>query len=94
MKAMVVVCLVGLLGCGGSATTDAPGQIDAPLPDAKPPKLVRFITLGDTGKGNADQRRVAVAARDLCAARGCDFALLLGDNIYEEGVETIDDPIW
>jgi hypothetical protein len=50
--------------------------------------------MGDTGKGNADQRRVAIAIRELCAARGCDFVLMLGDNIYDSGVDSTTDPQW
>src|SRR5690606_35024948 len=57
-------------GGGGSGSDDVP-------PDAADvPKPVKFIAIGDTGKGNADQRRVAVAMRDLCAAKGCDFVLM------------------
>ena len=31
------------------------------------------------------QMPVANAMRELCAARGCDFGALLGDNIYPDG---------
>ncbi len=50
--------------------------------------------MGDTGKGNAEQRQVAVAIRDLCAVKGCDFVLMLGDNIYNAGVDSVTDPQW
>ena len=73
---------------GGGDDDDVAG--DAP----PPPPPVRFIAMGDTGKGNADQRRVAVAIRDLCAARGCDFVLMLGDNIYDSGVDSTTDSQW
>lgn len=59
--------------------------------DAEP---LRFIAVGDTGKANATQHQVAAAMRDLCAAEGCDFVLLLGDNLYPEGAEEVDDPVW
>lgn len=55
---------------------------------------MRFIAVGDTGKGNADQRKVAIAMRDVCAAKGCDFVLMLGDNIYDAGVDSTTDPQW
>jgi tartrate-resistant acid phosphatase type 5 len=74
-------------GSGGSGGGVAP---DAPV--VEPP--VKFIAIGDTGKGNADQRRVAIAIRDLCAAKGCDFVLMLGDNIYDAGVESTTDSQW
>jgi tartrate-resistant acid phosphatase type 5 len=71
-------------GGGGDVTPDA----------AVAPEVVKFIAVGDTGKGNADQRRVAIAMRDLCAAKGCDFVLMLGDNIYDSGVTSTTDPQW
>ena len=50
--------------------------------------------MGDTGEGNDDQYAVAAAIETLCAAQGCDFVVLLGDNFYDEGVESITDPLW
>jgi hypothetical protein len=52
-------------------------------PDEAP---VRFVVLGDTGHGNAAQFQVAQAALQVCQARGCDFVLGAGDNIYPNGV--------
>ncbi|AKF06296.1 metallophosphoesterase [Sandaracinus amylolyticus] len=65
-------------------------------PDAGPPPPddLRFVVMGDTGEGNEGQRAVAVAIRDLCAREGCDFVVLLGDNIYEVGVTSVDDAQW
>jgi hypothetical protein len=84
-------------GGGGSGDDDGSGggggsgvAPDAPVA----PKPVKFIALGDTGKGNADQRRVAIAMRDLCAAKGCDFVIMLGDNIYDAGVTSVTDSQW
>jgi tartrate-resistant acid phosphatase type 5 len=68
-----------------------PNDPDAAVP---PQRLVRFVVLGDTGEGNAEQRQVAVVMRDVCAANGCDFAILLGDNFYENGVDSVDDELW
>ncbi|MCB9666391.1 MAG: metallophosphoesterase [Alphaproteobacteria bacterium] len=56
------------------------------------PQLVRFVALGDAGEGNDDQYAVADAIEALCAQRGCDFALYLGDNFYDNGVDGVDDP--
>jgi hypothetical protein len=57
-------------------------------------RVVRFAVLGDTGTGSETQRKVAVALRDTCARRGCDFAILLGDNIYDVGVTSVHDAQW
>jgi tartrate-resistant acid phosphatase type 5 len=80
-------------GGGGSGGSDY-GSNEIPPDAAVAAKPVKFIAVGDTGKGNADQRRVAIAMRDLCAAKGCDFVLMLGDNIYDAGVESTTDPQW
>lgn len=56
---------------------------------------VRFVALGDVGTGGEGARRVAAAARDVCEARGgCDFGVLLGDNVYPRGIATPDDPLF
>jgi tartrate-resistant acid phosphatase type 5 len=55
---------------------------------------LRFIAVGDTGMGNDGQRKVGAAMARTCAARGCDFVLLLGDNFYMSGVDGPDDPQW
>ena len=55
---------------------------------------VRFVALGDTGKGNAGQKQVGAAVGSVCATHGCDFVVLLGDNFYPTGVESTIDPQW
>ena len=55
---------------------------------------VRFVAMGDTGEGNADQVTVAGVVETVCAAQGCDFILLMGDNIYDEGAEDVNDSLW
>ncbi len=59
-----------------------------------PPEPVRWIVMGDTGEGNDDQYAVSGVAETVCAAQGCDFALLMGDNFYDIGVDSVDDPQW
>lgn len=49
-------------------------------------KLV-ILVFGDSGTGSGGQYRVGSAMVDICRQRGCDFALMLGDNIYENGIE-------
>ncbi len=98
MRPLIVgAILLAACGAGGKpAGDDVTGGDDAPVPGDGPAavKRVRFVAMGDTGKGNADQRKVAIAIRDLCAAKGCDFVLMLGDNIYDAGVDTTTDPQW
>lgn len=49
---------------------------------------VRFVALGDAGEGNEGQYAVAAAIATVCEERGCDFALYLGDNFYDYGVDS------
>lgn len=63
--------------------TDAgsrPGSLDAPV--------TRFVALGDTGEGNPAQYQVAAAMGVVRQRLGTDFALLLGDNFYDDGVDS------
>ena len=66
-----------------------------PAPDGPEPRhgpTVRFLAVGDTGTGGDAQYGVADAMGEVCARRGCDLVLLLGDNFYELGVTGVDDP--
>lgn len=55
--------------------------------------VLRFVALGDTGKGNERQRKVGRAIGRTCESLGgCAFGILLGDNIYPSGAESVDDP--
>lgn len=75
---------------GGSAAGGSAAGGSAP--DAG--TIVRFIAVGDTGKGNAGQNSVGQAMGTICAQRGCDFVVLLGDNFYPTGVSSVTDPQW
>lgn len=45
-----------------------------------------LLVFGDSGTGGAGQRRVGQAMFEICRARNCDLALLLGDAIYDDGI--------
>jgi tartrate-resistant acid phosphatase type 5 len=53
-----------------------------------PGRRLRFVAVGDAGAGNDDQYAVGAMMEQVCAQRGCEFALYLGDNFYEIGVES------
>ncbi len=63
----------------------------APEPTPAPGKVVRFIAIGDMGTGEDGQYKVAAVMKDVCDQRGCDFAIGLGDNVYESGADSTDD---
>ncbi len=54
-----------------------------------------FYLLGDTGSGNEFQYRVAQAMNQQCLQdKKIDGVFLLGDNFYQEGVASQNDPQW
>lgn len=93
MRAFAILPLLFLGACGSST---------APAPRTDPPsaaaRAVRFVAFGDAGQatqsGPAKQTAVGNAMAEVCAARGCDFALEFGDNFYLSGVTSTDDAQW
>jgi tartrate-resistant acid phosphatase type 5 len=84
------VCALLALDVCGTRVTRPEVAPDVQVSDAN---VVRFVAVGDTGRGNDIERAVARAIQATCAARGgCALALLLGDNIYPAGVTSADDP--
>lgn len=85
-------------GSPGASSGTPAGDNDAGSPPGSnnpaTPTTVRFIAMGDTGTGSNDQLKVGNTIAALCKARGCDFVTLLGDNIYDSGASSVDDPIW
>lgn len=79
---------------GNDTGGDMPGPNEPGPSIPGPGTPVRFVAIGDAGKGNADQQAVADAIEAKCAADGCDFVVMLGDNIYEDGVSGVTDPQW
>ncbi len=62
-----------------------------PCAGAAEERHVRFLAFGDGGVGNRAQYAVGDAMAQVCAARGCDFALMLGDNFYPSGITSARD---
>lgn len=88
LSAFLVATLLAA-GCAQPPVDEARGE--PPEGEERPPPVVRFLAWGDAGHGSPQQRATAEAARQVCARLGCDFALGLGDNVYDAGVEDIDD---
>ncbi|MFN8845392.1 MAG: metallophosphoesterase [Bdellovibrionales bacterium] len=49
-------------------------------------RSLQIVAVGDTGKANEGQKRVATAMGNYCRGIACDYGLLLGDNLYQEGM--------
>lgn len=105
ITAVVLLATLGLSGCGGSSSSGSNPGLDDGLVDngggdnsdsgsegdAPAPQSVRLILLGDSGTGTEDAYAVGQAIEKVCAVRGCDLVLGLGDNIYESGVNSVMD---
>ncbi len=65
-------------------------------PSQNPPPVATasFVAFGDWGSGDENQEAVAAAIGGYCGIQPCEFVLTLGDNFYDEGVESVDDPLW
>ncbi|WP_213979092.1 tartrate-resistant acid phosphatase type 5 family protein [Sphingomonas sp. dw_22] len=56
---------------------------------------VSFMAIGDWGRqGEPHQRGVADEMGRLAAQIGSRFTLALGDNFYNSGVQSVEDPLW
>jgi hypothetical protein len=76
----------------GSTTESASHAADDAVVMRPSADVVRFVALGDAGMGDRNQYAVADAMTEVCGRVGCDFAIQLGDNIYNSGVEAVNDP--
>src|SRR5438309_153658 len=91
MKRIVVAVLM-LLIAGVSAGGAVPPPHPATLPVAGPAGEVDFLAMGDWGRGNADQKKVAQTMAAYAQHDGHIQAVLLaGDNFYVPLAGT-DDP--
>jgi len=79
----------GNSGTGGNGTGGGGTGGEGPV---GPIETLRFIAFGDGGTGSGTQIQVADSVKAVCdAAGGCDFAIYLGDNIYDTGVDSAND---
>lgn len=92
------LALPKLPGAGVPAPAPTPAPSAPGQTPAAPTGVVRFVAFGDagqaTGTGPAIQTAVGNAMADVCAERGCDFALEFGDNFYLSGVSSTTDSQW
>ena len=62
--------------------------------DAGGPSL-NFLAVGDWGReGNSHQRDVAMRMGESAKELDARFVISVGDNFYEDGVTSVDDPAW
>lgn len=79
-------------GSGGSTST---GGGNGGAGGGAASQVVRILAIGDTGEGNEGQNAVADRMSEKCLeVGGCDAVLVNGDNFYDNGVQSVDDPQW
>jgi acid phosphatase len=60
-----------------------------------PPGGLNFLIIGDWGRnGEPDQAAVATQMGIAAQAMNAKFVIAVGDNFYEDGVSSVDDPQW
>lgn len=57
-------------------------------------ETLRFLVIGDSGSGGPAQLQVARAMEQRCQQYLSRAILMLGDNFYQHGVESVNDPQW
>jgi len=63
--------------------------------DPDPDPIVSFLAVGDWGRDGAfHQAEVAARMGETAKALDAAFVISVGDNFYEDGVTSIDDPKW
>jgi len=93
-----------LIACAACGATGRAAPIDPArtheIPKFTIPPVVpgaayeRFMVIGDMGTGRPDQFTVALAMARRAESDQVNFILTVGDNIYENGVSSADDPQW
>ncbi len=77
-----------------TATLGAGAALPA-MPAMAEGQALPFILVGDWGRaGHDDQRNVAIQMGKTAAAMNSQFTVSVGDNFYENGVVSVDDPQW
>jgi acid phosphatase len=83
----------------GISRRDALGLIAvaaiAPQPAWAAESALTFVAVGDWGRDGAfHQAEVAARMGETAAQIGARFVLSVGDNFYEDGVDSVHDPQW
>ncbi len=79
--AVIGKTLMGQAGNSPAPTIASP----APVPNASPDLVLRFVAIADTGSGNANQYAVAQAMVQYRSQHPYDLVVMAGDNIYDQG---------
>lgn len=98
---LLFVAAVALLAVQYGAKTSEATQENCGAPYVQPnggsddgDTALDFIVMGDTGKASDRRARSIAALSAAVADKPLSFALLLGDNFYQRGINSVDDIRW
>lgn len=92
--ALGLVAALCCAACAAEAPTFFPPPPLPPSSSDPAPDELNFFAFGDWGNGSDSQKAVAQAVASYCANSACNLAWLLGDNFYDAGVASVEDPQW
>jgi acid phosphatase len=97
----LLICIIILLffSCAKNDSKNQINPIDSVyfkdvINQANPDTSVTFIVLGDWGKEGSGLDNVSIQMGEVADYLQVKFIVTAGDNIYESGVDSIDDPYW
>lgn len=88
------LCIVAYISWRSKAADHQSGPIYQFVNYRESKAEIKLFIVGDFGSGNDNQWLVAKAMEHECQINKPDALVLLGDNIYMAGVQSIDDPLW
>ena len=95
VRTLFVASQAALAGGLLSGCASVPAPTAASVPPAPAPDGLKFLVFGDWGRnGDKDQIEVAAQMAVAAAALPAKFIISVGDNFYEDGVASVDDPQW
>jgi 3',5'-cyclic AMP phosphodiesterase CpdA len=87
-----ILCILVVLSACQPETEETISE--EPIPEEPEAAPVSFVTFGDWGVADDNQRGVAAAIGNYCNQFPCDFVLTLGDNFYNDGIDSTTDLQW
>lgn len=89
---LVIIGSLTLWNCSSVCEVKNARQPEFEVPAKKPGvKYLALIAVGDFGTGGIGQRTVAFGMAEKARVDPVELVLLLGDNFYEDGVESVND---
>ncbi|MCB1967692.1 MAG: metallophosphoesterase [Candidatus Accumulibacter sp.] len=94
LAAVISLVAIAVLAILAYRLSSPPDRVQLAVPSAEAARI-SFLALGDQGTGFLKQRKVARSMEKVAERMGdLDFVILLGDNFYNNGVQSVHDRLW